>query len=149
MKVILQQDVQGSGKKGELVNVSDGYAKNFLIKKGLAIAATPQAMNEMKARQASLDRKTQVETDAAKATAANIGEKTIKIMAKAGVGGKLFGSVTSKEIADELKKQLGIEIDRRKISLDEDIKAFGTYTAEVKLYPGVVAKVYVMVGEEN
>jgi large subunit ribosomal protein L9 len=149
MKVILQQDVQGSGKKGELVNVSDGYAKNFLIKKGLAIAATPQAMNEMKARQASLDRKTQVETDAAKATAANIGEKTIKIMAKAGVGGKLFGSVTSKEVADELKKQLGIEIDRRKISLDEDIKAFGTYTAEVKLYPGVVAKVYVMVGEES
>jgi large subunit ribosomal protein L9 len=149
MKVILQQDVQGSGKKGELVNVSDGYAKNFLIKKGLAIAATPQAMNEMKARQASLDRKTQVETDAAKATAANIGEKTIKIMAKAGVGGKLFGSVTSKEIADELKKQLQVEIDRRKISLEEDIKDFGTYTADVKLYPGVVAKVYVMVGEEG
>jgi large subunit ribosomal protein L9 len=148
MKVILQQDVQGSGKKGELVNVSDGYAKNFLIKKGLAIAATPQAMGEMKARQASQDRRVQVETDAAKATAANIGEKTIKIMAKAGVGGKLFGSVTSKEIADELKKQLDVEIDRRKISLDEDIKAFGTYTAEVKLYTGVVAKVYVMVGEE-
>jgi large subunit ribosomal protein L9 len=149
MKVILQQDVQGSGKKGDLVNVSDGYAKNFLIKKGLAIAATPQAMNEMKARQASIDRKPQVETDAAKATAASIGEKTIKIMAKAGVGGKLFGSVTSKEIADELKKQLDVEIDRRKISLEEDIKAFGTYTAEVKLYPGVAAKVYVMVGEES
>lgn len=148
MKVILQQDVQGSGKKGDLVNVSDGYAKNFLIKKGLAVAATPQALNDMKTQQAAKDHRLKVETDTAQNLANSINEKTIKIMAKAGVGGKLFGSVTSKEVADELKKQLKVDVDRRKIALDEDIKAFGTYTAEVKLYTGISAKVYVMVGEE-
>lgn len=148
MKVILQQDVQGSGKKGDLVNVSDGYAKNFLIKKGLAVAATPQALNDMKTQQAAKDHRLKVETDTARNLANSINEKTIKIMAKAGVGGKLFGSVTSKEVADELKKQLKVDVDRRKIALDEDIKAFGTYTAEVKLYTGISAKVYVMVGEE-
>ncbi|MDR2931527.1 MAG: 50S ribosomal protein L9 [Oscillospiraceae bacterium] len=149
MKVILQQDVQGSGKKGELVNVSDGYAKNFLIKKGLAIPATAQAMNEMKARQASAAHKENTEKDAASQTASRINEKTIKIMAKAGAGGKLFGSVTAKEVADELKKQLDVDVDRRKIALESDIKAFGTFTAEVKLYTGITAKVYIMVGEES
>ncbi|MDL2234483.1 50S ribosomal protein L9 [Ruminococcaceae bacterium OttesenSCG-928-L11] len=149
MKVILQQDVQGSGKKGDLVNVSDGYAKNFLIKKGLAVAATPQALNEMKAREASKAHKEQTELDAAQKTASGINEKTLKIMGKAGNGGKLFGSVTAKEVADELKKQMGVDVDRRKITLESEIKAFGTYTAEVKLYQGVVAKVYVMVGEES
>lgn len=148
MKVILQEDVKGTGKKGELVNVSDGYARNFLLKKNLAIAATSQAMSEMKAQQAAKDRRIQVEVDAANKTASEIGEKTLKIMAKAGAGGKLFGSVTSKEIADELKKQLGVEVDRRKIVLEGDIKAFGTYTAEVKLYSGISAKVYIMVGED-
>lgn len=148
MKVILRQDVQGSGKKGDLVNVSDGYARNYLLKKGLAVAATPQALNEMKAKQASKDHKVQAETDAARRTAEEIGEKTLKIMAKAGAGGKLFGSVTAKEVADELKKQMGVDVDRRKISLESEIKAFGTYTAEIKLYTGVSAKVYVVVGEE-
>jgi len=111
MKVILQEDVQGSGKKGDLVNVSDGYAKNFLIKKGLAIQATPKAMNDMKQRQAAMDSKVQREIDAAKRTAGEIGDKTLKIMAKAGAGGKLFGSITNKEVAEELKKQLNTEID--------------------------------------
>lgn len=148
MKVILQQDVQGSGKKGELVNVSDGYAKNFLFKKGLAIPATAQALNEMKAKDAAAARKLQVERDAAAATAKSIDGKTLKLTGKAGESGKLFGSVTSREIADGLGKQFGVDVDKRKVSLEEDIKAFGTYTAEVKLYQGVTAKVYVMVGEE-
>lgn len=148
MKVILQQDVQGSGKKGELVNVSDGYAKNFLLKRGLAIEATPQALNEMKAQDASRARKIQMEKDAANETAKAIEGKTLKIAGKAGESGKLFGSVTSKEVAEALKKQLRVDVDKRKIILESDIKAFGTYNAEVKLYQGISAKVYVMVGEE-
>ncbi|MCL2056790.1 MAG: 50S ribosomal protein L9 [Oscillospiraceae bacterium] len=148
MKVILQEDVQGSGKKGELVNVSDGYARNFLIKRGLAIAATPKAMSEMNQRQAAKDSKAQRELDSAKKTAGEIGGKTLKIIAKAGSGGRLFGSITNKEVADELKKQLGVEVDRRKISLEEDVKSYGTYTAEVKLYQGVTVKVYVSVSDQ-
>lgn len=147
MKVILQQDVQGSGKKGDLVNVSDGYARNFLIKRGLAIPATPQALNEMKARDDAAARKIQLEKDAADATAKSIEGKTLKLTCKAGESGKLFGSVTSKEVAEGLRKQFGVDVDKRKVSL-EDIKAFGTYTAEVKLHQGVTAKVFVMVGEE-
>lgn len=148
MKVILQQDVQGSGKKGELVNVSDGYAKNFLLKKGLAVMATPQALAEMEARQKAQQRKAQKELDEAAAAAKELEGKTIKLVAKAGAGGKLFGSVTAKEVADELKKQLGADIDKRKVTLEAEIKSYGTYTAELKLHQGIVAKVYVMVGEE-
>ena len=148
MKVILLEDVQGSGKKGEVVNVSDGYAKNFLLKRGLAAEATPKAMNELKAKQASQQHKVQMEIDAASATAKEIGDRTVKLAAKAGQGGKLFGSVTSKEVSEALQKQLGVEIDKRKIVLESEIKAFGTYTAELKLYQGVTAKVFVVVGEE-
>jgi large subunit ribosomal protein L9 len=148
MKVILLQDVQGSGKKGDLVNVSDGYARNFLLKRGLAQEANTQNMAVRKAAEDAAARRSQKELDAANALAKQMGDKTVKIAAKAGQGGKLFGSVTTKEIADEVKKQLGIEVDRRKIALEDDIKAFGTYTVEIKLYQGVAAKVYVMVGEE-
>lgn len=148
MKVILKQDVQGSGKKGDIVNVSDGYAKNFLLKRGLAVEATAGALNEINAKKAADERRIQKETDAAKALAAELAGKTVKILAKAGENGKLFGSVTSKEIAAELKKQLGADIDRRKISLEEEIKKFGTYTAEIKLQHSVTASVFVMVGEE-
>lgn len=147
MKVILQQDVQGSGKKGELVTVSDGYARNFLLKKGLAVEATAQAMTELKAREAAKERKIQLEKDAATATAQKIEGKTLKITAKAGDSGKLFGSVTAKEVADEVKTQFGIAVDKRKVSLDTDIKAFGTYHAEIKLYQGISAKIFVMVCE--
>jgi len=147
MQVILNQDVQGTGKKGDLVKVSDGYAKNFLIKRGLAVAASPQALAEMKAKAAAQEHRIQQEKDAAGATAASIKEKTVKITAKAGESGKLFGSVTAKEVAEALEGQLGIQVDKRKISLESDIKAFGTYTAEVKLYQGISAKVFVMVGE--
>lgn len=148
MKVILKQDVQGSGKKGDIVNVSDGYARNFLLKRGLAVEASGQALNEINAKKAADARKLQAEIDAAKKLGEEIGGKTIKIHAKAGENGKLFGSVTAKEIADEIKKQLKVDIDKRKISLTGEIKKFGTYDAEIKLYNGVFANVFVMVGEE-
>ena len=148
MKVILKQDVQGSGKKGDLVNVSDGYAKNYLIKRGLAVAATPQALAEMKARNDALQRKAQVELDAAKALKEKLEGKTIKLTAKAGQGGKLFGSVTSREVSQALQEQYGVDVDKRKVVLESEIKAFGTYTVEVKLHSGVVASVYAQVGEE-
>ncbi|MBR5559389.1 MAG: 50S ribosomal protein L9 [Oscillospiraceae bacterium] len=147
MQVILTQDVKGTGKKGQLCKVADGYARNFLLKKGLAVEATSSAMNEMKAKQASKEHHAAVERQAAQDTADQLNEKTIKIMAKAGAGGKLFGSVTAKEISETIKKDLKIEVDKRKVSV-ADIKAFGTYEAEVKLHPGISAKVYVVVGEE-
>jgi len=147
MKVILLQDVQGSGKKGDLINVSDGYARNFLLKRGLAQEANTQNMNERQAQEASKARRKQQEIDEANRLADSVREKTIKISAKAGDSGKLFGSVTSKEIADEVKKQLSVNIDKRKIAMDGDIKQFGTYTVELKLYTGISAKVFVMVGE--
>lgn len=148
MKVILKEDVQGSGKKGDLVNVSDGYARNFLLKRGLAIEANAQAMAELKAKQAAADHKIAVEKQAAEDLKKNLEGKTVKMVAKAGANGKLFGSVTSKEISEELKKQYQVEVDKRKIVLDNDIKAFGSYTVQVKLYAGISANIYVVVGEE-
>jgi large subunit ribosomal protein L9 len=147
MQVILTQDVKGTGKKGQLCKVADGYARNFLLKKGLAVEATSSAVNEMKSKQASKEHHAAVERQAAQDTADLLNEKTIKILAKAGAGGKLFGSVTAKEISETIKKELKVEVDKRKVSVN-DIKAFGTYEAEVKLHPGISAKVYVVVGEE-
>lgn len=146
MKVILTQDVKGSGKKGELINAADGYARNFLLPKGLAIEANNQAIGELKAKEASKQHKIQVEKEAAMETAKRLEGKTVNLTAKAGAGGKLFGSVTTKEIADAIKKQYGAEVDKKKINVNE-IKAFGTYTAEVKLYTGIAAKMTVEVGE--
>lgn len=146
MKVILLQDVKGHGKKGELCNVSDGYARNFLFPKKLAIEADNTALNDLKNREAAAAHHKKEEIDAAKATAAKLEGKTVAISAKAGSNGKLFGSVTSKEIAAEIKKSLGIEIDRKKMSV-ADIKNFGEYTAEIKLYQGIIAKITVKVTE--
>lgn len=146
MKVILTQDIKGSGKKGELITVSDGYARNFLFPKNLAIEATAQAMGELKNREASIQHKLQLEKDAATAAAAKLEGKTVKLIAKAGSNGKLFGSITSKEIAEEVNKQFGQSVDKKKISV-EDIKSFGTFPAEIKLYSGISAKIYVAVGE--
>ena len=148
MQVILKEDVQGSGKKGDLVKVSDGYAKNFLIKRGLAIQATPAALNEYKAQQAAKVNREAKDRKAAEELAKSLEGKSVKIAAKAGESGKLFGSVTVKEVAAEIQSQLGVETDKRKVSLEGDIKAHGTYTAEVKLYQGVVAKVFVVVKDE-
>lgn len=146
MKVILKQDVKGLGKKGELVSASDGYARNFLFPKGLAAEANAQAMSEFKNKQQAEKYRIDTETAAAKAAAEKISGKTIHITAKAGQNGKLFGSVTSKEIAEKVKEEFGINTDKRKIVVD-DIKQFGTYEFEVKLYQGISAKLYVMVGE--
>ena len=147
MKVILLEDVKGSGKKGELINASDGYARNYLLPKKLAMEATPQALNELKQKEAAKERRLALEKQAALDSANAVKGKTVKIVSAAGANGKLFGSVTAAEVAEELKKQYGIEIDRRKIALESDIKTFGTYNAEVKFGHGISAAIYVLVAE--
>lgn len=146
MKVILLADVKGKGKKGELCNVSDGYARNFLFPKNLAIEADSAAMGELKSREAAAAHHKQEEIDAANATAQKLEGKSVTIKAKAGANGRLFGSVTSKEIAEQVKKELGITVDRKKMTV-ADIKNFGEYTAEIKLYTGITAKITVKVTE--
>ena len=146
MKVILKEDVKSIGKKGTLVNVSDGYARNFLLPKGLAIEATAGALGEMKSKQDSDRYRMEQELILAKENAAKLSGKTVKITAKAGQNGKLFGSVTAKEIADGIKAQFSISVDKRKIDV-ADIKTFGSYEAEVKFPQGVTAKILVQVGE--
>ncbi len=146
MKVILKADVKGLGKKGQLVNASDGYARNFLFPKNLAAEANAQAMSELKNKEDSEKYRIATEKAAAQKAADKISGKTVKLTAKAGQNGKLFGSVTSKEISEKLKNEFDIAVDKRKIVMD-DIKSFGTYEAEVKLYNGISAKIYVNVGE--
>ncbi len=146
MKVVLKQDVKGLGKKGELVNASDGYARNFLFPKNLAVEANAQNMSELKNREQAEKYRIATETAAAKANAEKISGKTIKITAKAGANGKLFGSVTSKELSEKINDEFGIKVDKKKIVV-EDIKQFGTFEFEVKLYTGISAKLFVMVGE--
>ncbi|MBE6729915.1 MAG: 50S ribosomal protein L9 [Ruminococcaceae bacterium] len=146
MKVILTADVKGQGKKGELVNVSDGYARNFLFPKKLAIEADSAAMSELKNRESAAAHHKQEEIDAAKALAAKLEGQKVVIHAKAGSQGKLFGAVTSKEISAELSKSLGVTIDKKKMNV-ADIKNFGEYTAEIRLYVGITAKITVSVEE--
>lgn len=146
MKVILLADVKGKGKKGELCTVSDGYARNFLFPKNLAIEANDAALSELKSREQAKEHHKQEEIANAKALADTLNGKTVVIKAKAGSAGKLFGSVTSKEIAAQIKETLGIEVDRKKMTV-ADIKNFGEYTAEIKLYTGVIAKITVKVTE--
>ena len=146
MKVVLLTDVRGHGKKGELCNVSDGYARNYLLPKKLAVEADNAALNELKNREESAAHHKKEEINAAKETAAKLEGKTVVIRAKAGDSGKLFGAVTSKEIANEIKNSLGVEIDRKKMNV-ADIKNHGEYTAEIRLYQGITAKVNVKVTE--
>ena len=140
------QDVKGQGKKGQLVNVSDGYARNFLFPKGLAIEANATAMNELKNRESSEQHKLAEEKKAAESLKAAIDGKTVTLHAKAGAAGKLFGAVTSKEVAEELKKLYKVELDKRKIAM-QDLKTYGTVTAEVKIYQGITATITVHVTE--
>lgn len=149
MKVILLQDIKGTGKKGELINVSDGYARNYLFPRKLAREADAQAMNELKNAEQSRQHKIAVETSEAEANKKRLEGQTLTMTAKAGQGGRLFGSVTSKEIANALKQRFSLDIDKRKIILDNDIKAFGTYNCEVKLYTGISATIKVMVKEQE
>lgn len=146
MKVILKQDVKGQGKKGELVTVSDGYARNFLFPRGLAVEADSQAMNELRNREESVAYHKKVEKQAALDAAASLKNMVLTVKAKAGSNGRLFGSVTTKEVADVLEKQHGLKVDKRKITMD-DIKTFGSYTAEIKLHTGVSAQITVKVTE--
>lgn len=146
MKVILKQDVKGQGKKGELVNVSDGYARNFLFPRDLATPADAQAMNELKNRESSIQYHKEMELKAAKEAAAVLNGKTIKTSAKAGQNGKLFGAITSKKVSEIIKDQYGYDIEKKNIIMD-DIKAYGSYPIDVKLHAGVVAKITVTVSE--
>ena len=138
MKVILLQDVKGQGKKGELVNVSDGYARNFLFPKNLAKEANASAMAEFNSKAAAVTFHYEQDKAAAKALAAKIEGTKIEIKAKAGANGKLFGSITSKEIAAELNNKLGTSIDKKKLTV-ADIKNYGEYTATVKLFTDISA----------
>ncbi|MBE6564286.1 MAG: 50S ribosomal protein L9 [Ruminococcaceae bacterium] len=145
MKVILTQDVKAQGKKGQLINVSDGYARNFLLPKGLAVEADSQALNDIKNKEAAMNHKIELERQAAKEIAAKLETVIVKIANQAGADGKLYGSVTPSDIANALKDQHGIEVDRRKLTFDEPIKAFGNHTATVKLFQEITGKIQIIV----
>ena len=148
MKVILLSDVRGSGKKGDIVKVSDGYAKNFLFPKNLAKEATSQSVKELKDSQESAKRQDELKKLNAEKVKELINEKTITIVRAGGEEGKLFGAVTSKDIAAEINNTFGTDIDKHKIVLSEGaIKGYGGYKFEVKIFPGVVASMVVMVCE--
>ena len=149
MKVILKADVKGKGKKGQMIEVAEGYARNFLMPKGLAVPATADAVNTMR-----LQEKAKAKADAeAKAAATEIAEKLkgiqVKVPSKGGEGGKLFGAVTGREIAAALKEQHGLDIDSKKLVLDEPIKSFGSYQVKAKLGFEISGTVYVIVTEEK
>lgn len=146
MKVILLADVKGHGKKGELCNVSDGYARNFLFPKKLAIEADATAMNELRNRENAAAHHKAEEEAAARAVYDKINGKDVVIKAKAGASGKLFGAVTSKEVSAEISRLFSVTIDKKKVSMN-DIKSFGQFSADVKLYSGITAKINVVVSE--
>ncbi len=147
MKVILRQDVKGTGKKGDILDVSDGFAKNFLLKKGLAEQASSVAVNSLKLQQEAEARRKAEEVRAIRELAQKMDKSKIALTIKCGENGKVFGSVTSKEIAARLS-ELGFDIDKKKIVLKDPIKTVGEYTVEVRLMEGVAAKIYLTVSPE-
>ncbi len=148
MKVILKQDVKGIGKKGDLLNVAEGYARNFLLPRGLAMEATEGNLQTLKDRQDVQARKKEREQDRAKNLAASLKDVVVTITAKTGEGGRLFGSITSKDIADGLARQK-IELDRRKIELKDPIKLLGTYEVPIRVYPELVVTIQVVVRAQS
>ena len=148
MKVILNADVKGQGKKDQMVEVSDGYARNFLFPKKLARPADNQAVTELKNKQASAQHKIDVERAAAKEAAAKL--ETVKVVIKTGASadGRLYGSITAKDVAEELAAQHKITVDKRKITMPEPIKTYGSYDLDVKLYSDVSGKIHVSVTEK-
>lgn len=149
MKVILMQDVKGQGKKGQMVEVSEGYARNFLLPRKLAAAATADAINTMNLKEKARRAEEQRQKAEAEATAEKLKECMVKVTAKAGSGGRLFGAVTTKEISDELMKQYNVDIPKQKLVLEDPIKAFGSYQVKAKLGFEVMGTVYVSVYEEK
>ena len=147
MKVIFLQDVKGSGKKGEVKNVADGYARNMLLPKGLAVEANATNMTKLKGQQDSAQQKIDMEKKAANDAADKLRGKKVTIKAKAGSNDRLFGSVTAGNVSDAISEQFGIKVDKKKITLNTDIKAFGSYTAEIKFYTGISEKIDVEVTE--
>ncbi|MGN0684027.1 MAG: 50S ribosomal protein L9 [Oscillospiraceae bacterium] len=148
MKVILLQDVQGTGKKGEIKEVKDGYAQNFLIKKGLAQEANAKNLNLLQGQKDSAQHKIDVDIQNAKDIAAKLDGKTVIVKAKAGQNGRLFGTVTAKEVSAAIKQSLGVDVDKKKITIDLKIEGFGSFAASARLYAGVTAKFTVSVEEE-
>ena len=148
MKVILLKDVKGTGKKGEVKEVSDGYARNFLIKKGVAVEASQANMKELDEKEKSKERKALIEYEEAVLLGKQMEEINVQIEVKAGGGGRLFGSITSKEIAEQLKKQKNLDIDKRKILMDEPIRTLGSTFVEIKLHQKVTTKIRVDVKEK-
>ena len=147
MKVILQQDVKGQGKKGQMVEVSEGYARNFLLPRKLAIAATEDAINTMNLKEKARKAEEARQKAEAQETAEKLKECQVKLTAKAGNGGKLFGAVTTKEISEGLKAQFGLDIPKQKLVLDDPIKAFGNYQVKAKLGFEITGTVFVSVYE--
>ena len=149
MKVILQQDVRGQGKKGQMVEVAEGYARNYLLPKKLAVPATAASMNTMKLQERARQAEEARQRAEAEAIAAKLKGVSVKLTARAGANGKLFGAVTSKEVSDALKEQHGIDLAKQKIVMDEPIKAYGSYELKAKLGYEVSGTIYVMVVEEK
>ncbi len=149
MKVVLLADVKSQGKKGQVIDVSEGYAKNFLFPKKLAVAANNQILTEIKGKEESRLHNIELEKKAAKETAEKLSSVTVRITTKAGTDGRTYGSVTAKDVAEALEAQHKIKVDRRKITLDNPIKAFGTYILDVKLYADISGKITVSVTESG
>lgn len=148
MQIILTQDVKSLGKKGDLVNVSDGYARNFILPKKLGLEATPKNLNDLKLQKAAEEKRQKEILDEAKALAKEIESITVNMYIKAGEGGRTFGSISTKEITSVLKEQHGFDIDKKKLQLPEPIKTIGTHTVVVKLHPQVTAELKVKVDEQ-
>lgn len=148
MKVILLQDVKSLGKKGEIANVNDGYARNFILPKKLGVEATGKNLNDLKLQKNNEKKVAQENLDAAKKLAAELAEGKVELAIKVGEGGRAFGSVSSKEIAAAVKEQMNLEVDKKKIQLKEAIKSLGTHIVSVKLHPEVTAELKVVVKEE-
>ena len=149
VKVILQQDVKGQGKKGQLIEASDGYARNFLLPRKLAVPATAENLNTMKQQEKAKKAQEAAEKAEAEAVAEKLKSSVVKLTAKAGTGGRLFGAVTSKEISDGLMAQYGLDVAKSKIVQEEPIKAFGSYELKCKLGYEVTGTIYVVVAEEK
>ncbi|TCT13133.1 LSU ribosomal protein L9P [Natranaerovirga pectinivora] len=149
MEIILLEDVKKLGKKGEIVKVNDGYARNFILPKNLGVEATNQAKNELKFKKQAEERLKQEELEEAKILAEKLKESTVEVKIKSGEGGRIFGSISTKEIAKSAKDQLGFEIDKKKMQLTDPIKSLGTHIIKIKVHPKVTAELKVKVLEEN